>query len=106
MQWCGWGRVRITEPPELSPLLFRQAAERRATQEAELAARLAHEARAEFEREEAARREAKEALKAFLLKCAGQISCPSYPADVLSSSVAVPFGPQPAASSLTHHRLA
>jgi hypothetical protein len=46
----------------------RQAADRRAAEEAELAARLAHEAREEFELEEAARREAKEALKAFLLK--------------------------------------
>jgi len=46
----------------------RAAAERRAAEEAELAARLAHEARQEFEREEATRREAKEALKAFLLK--------------------------------------
>jgi hypothetical protein len=47
----------------------RQAADRRAAEEAELAARLAAEARGEFEREEAARKEAKEALKAFLLKC-------------------------------------
>jgi hypothetical protein len=48
-----------------------QAADRRMAEEAELAARLAHEARQEFEREEAARKEAKEALKAFLLKWAG-----------------------------------
>ena len=45
-----------------------KAAERRAAEEADLAARLAHEAKSEFEREAAARAEAKGALKAFLLK--------------------------------------
>jgi hypothetical protein len=46
----------------------RLADEKRAAEEAELAARLAYEARAEFEKEEAERKAAKEALKAFLLK--------------------------------------
>lgn len=46
----------------------RLADEKRTAEEAELAARLAYEARAEFEKEEAERKAAKEALKAFLLK--------------------------------------
>jgi hypothetical protein len=46
----------------------RLADEKRAAEESELAARLAYEARAEFEKEEAERKAAKEALKAFLLK--------------------------------------
>lgn len=45
-----------------------QAAERRAAEEADFAARLAHDARAEAQREEEARLEAKQALKTFLLK--------------------------------------
>lgn len=45
----------------------RLADEKRAAEEAELAARLAYEARAEAEAEEAERKAAKEALKAFLL---------------------------------------
>ena len=62
-------RPRSQPPPKNAPgLRPRQATEKRAAEEAALAARLAHEARAEFEEEAAARRGAKEALKAFLLK--------------------------------------
>jgi hypothetical protein len=53
-----------------------QAEEKRATEEAELAARLAYEARVEFEREEANRLEAKAALKQFLLKWVPARTCP------------------------------
>ena len=45
-----------------------QAEKKRAKEEGELAARLAHEARIEFQREEASRAQAKAALKEFLLK--------------------------------------
>jgi hypothetical protein len=56
----------------------RLADEKRTAEEAELAARLAYEARAEFEKEEAERKAAKEALKAFLLKCvSGTVWCSS-----------------------------
>lgn len=51
-----------------SACIILQAEDRRAAEEAELAARLAYEARTEFEREEQQRKEAKEALKTFLLK--------------------------------------
>jgi hypothetical protein len=46
----------------------RLADEKRSAEEAELAARLAYEARSEFEKEEAERKAAKAALKAFLLQ--------------------------------------
>jgi hypothetical protein len=45
-----------------------QAAEKLAAEDAELAARLAYEAKCEFEAEEAQRKAEKEALKTFLLK--------------------------------------
>ncbi len=44
------------------------AEQKRAAEEAELAAKLAYEARSEANKEEAERKAAKEALKAFLLK--------------------------------------
>lgn len=47
----------------------RLAEQKKAAEERQLAARLAYEARTEAEEEEAQRLAAKQALKAFLLKC-------------------------------------
>ena len=56
--------------PHLTPAQRKRRAEtKKAAEERELAARLAYEARAEAEEEEAQRLAAKAALKAFLLKC-------------------------------------
>lgn len=65
MPWCSRQTATLAVA---RPALTAQASDKRAAEEADLAARLAHEAREEFEKEESARREAKEALKAFLLK--------------------------------------